>query len=73
MLSSKTYGTTPPGHSLLLKRKALENSPLTAPVSKGGRRISFSIMATSSACGSDEKQQIMQLIVSYPMDSVIQP
>ena len=55
MLLCRTYGTMPPGHSLDFMRKALENSPLAASDSKGGRRISFSSIATFSADGSDEK------------------
>ena len=55
MPSCRTYGTTPPGHSLLFMRRTLENSPLAASDSKGEKRISFSTMATSSADGSDEQ------------------
>ena len=55
MLACRTYGTTPPGHSLVVMRRALENSPLAASDSKGGRRISFSKMATSSADESEER------------------
>ena len=61
MLLSMTYGTTPPSHSLVLRRSALEYSPLVAADFTGGRRMSLSIMATFSDAGAIRRHKCVNI------------